>query len=73
MEEQDDVFGGAMTIGSETTEAEKEFEKVRFISLGSEIRVSRVQKIDTYLANPLLRLYAAFISWWTSVKHLFLY
>lgn len=31
MEEQDDIFGGAMTIGSETTEAEKEFEKVRFI------------------------------------------
>lgn len=32
MEEQDDVFGGAMTIGSETTEAEKEFEKVRIFS-----------------------------------------
>ncbi|XP_026323170.1 cilia- and flagella-associated protein 58-like [Hyposmocoma kahamanoa] len=28
MEEQDDIFGGAMTIGSETTEAEKEFEKI---------------------------------------------
>lgn len=29
MEDNEDVFGGAMTIGSETTEAEKEFEKVR--------------------------------------------
>lgn len=50
MEEQDDVFGGAMTIGSETTEAEKEFEKVRFVQSGSETRsVCRVEKSDTCL------------------------
>lgn len=30
--DEDEPFGGAMNIGSETTEAEREFEKVRICS-----------------------------------------